>query len=52
MSVGRALGLTLGVLAALAFLWLAWIAAHIAWYRFNPPGETAFMGQRMDDMRE
>ena len=50
--LGRALLWVVAVLAALAFLWLAWIAAHIAWYRFYPPGETAFMGQRMDDIRE
>ena len=38
-------------LAALALLWVAWIAAHVAWYRYNPPRETAFMAQRMDDAR-
>ena len=30
-------------------MWVAWIAAHIAWYRYNPPRETAFMAQRMDE---
>ena len=29
--------------------WLAWIAAHIGWYRYQPPRETAFMAQRMDE---
>jgi monofunctional biosynthetic peptidoglycan transglycosylase len=52
MSAGRAIGLILAALAAVAFLWLAWIAAHIAWYRYQPPGETAFMAQRMDELRE
>jgi monofunctional biosynthetic peptidoglycan transglycosylase len=39
------------VVAAIALLWLAWIAAHIGWYRFYPPRETAFMAQRMDEAR-
>ena len=38
-------------LAAIVVLWLAWIAAHVAWYRTNPPRETAFMAQRMDEAR-
>ena len=38
-------------LVAIAFLWVAWIAAHIGWYRYNPPRETAFMAQRMDEAR-
>ena len=38
-------------LAAIAFLWVAWLAAHIGWYRYNPPRETAFMTQRMDEAR-
>jgi len=45
---------TLRVVAALvvlALLWLGWIAAHIAWYRYNPPRETAFMAQRMAEAR-
>jgi monofunctional biosynthetic peptidoglycan transglycosylase len=37
--------------AAIAVLWLAWIAAHIGWYRYNPPRETAFMTQRMNEAR-
>ena len=37
--------------AAVAFAWLAWISAHIAWYRYQPPRETAFMAQRMDELR-
>jgi monofunctional biosynthetic peptidoglycan transglycosylase len=45
---------TLRVIAALVavgLLWVGWIAAHIAWYRYNPPRETAFMAQRMDEAR-
>jgi monofunctional glycosyltransferase len=38
-------------LSAILLLWLAWIAAHVAWYRYNPPRETAFMAQRMDAAR-
>ena len=38
-------------LLAVALLWLAWIAAHIGWYRYHPPRETAFMAQRMDEAR-
>jgi len=29
----------------------AWFAAHILWYRWNAPGETAFMEQRLAEMR-
>jgi monofunctional glycosyltransferase len=39
------------VLVAIVALWLAWIVAHIGWYRYNPPGETAFMAQRIDEAR-
>jgi len=52
VSAGRAILLVFAAIAAIAFLWLAWIAAHIGWYRFQPPGETAFMAQRMDELRE
>jgi len=37
--------------AVVAFAWLAWICAHIAWYRYQPPRETAFIAQRMDELR-
>jgi monofunctional biosynthetic peptidoglycan transglycosylase len=36
--------------AAIALAWLAWISAHILWYRYQPPRETAFMAQRMDEL--
>ena len=51
-SIARTLLFAFAAVAAVAFLWLAWIAAHIAWYRFEPPGETTFMAQRMDELRE
>jgi monofunctional biosynthetic peptidoglycan transglycosylase len=35
--------------ALLALLWLAWIAAHIVWWRYHPPSETSFMAQRRDE---
>jgi monofunctional biosynthetic peptidoglycan transglycosylase len=38
-------------LVALAVLWLAWLAAHIGWYRYEAPRETAFMAQRMEQAR-
>lgn len=45
----------LRALAALAVAFVlvqAWFAAHILWYRFEPPRETAFMAQRLDGLRE
>jgi monofunctional biosynthetic peptidoglycan transglycosylase len=41
----------IAALVAIGLLWVGWIAAHIAWYRYNPPRETAFMAQRMDESR-
>jgi monofunctional biosynthetic peptidoglycan transglycosylase len=49
--LGRFVLMALGAAALLALAWLAWIAAHVAWYRWNPPGETAFMAQRMEAAR-
>lgn len=41
------------VLALLVGLVLvqAWFAAHIIWYRTHAPGETAFMSQRLAELR-
>jgi monofunctional biosynthetic peptidoglycan transglycosylase len=50
MSV-RWISRVVAAILVLALLWLGWIAAHIAWYRYQPPGETAFMAQRMDELR-
>jgi monofunctional biosynthetic peptidoglycan transglycosylase len=49
--VRRVLFVALAALSMLALAWLAWIAGHIGWYRTHPPGETAFMVQRMDEAR-
>ena len=47
----HALFLAFAAVFAVALLWLAWIAAHIGWYRYEPPRETAFMAQRMAEAR-
>jgi monofunctional biosynthetic peptidoglycan transglycosylase len=49
--LSRALRLGVAALLAVALLWLAWIGAHIGWYRYQPPRETAFMAQRLDEAR-
>jgi len=48
----RGLKIALAAAAALPLLWVAWIGAHIAWYRTHAPQETAFMAQRMAELRE
>jgi monofunctional glycosyltransferase len=50
-TAGRWIWRVLAAIALVAILWLAWIAGHIGWYRFHPPAETAFMAQRMDELR-
>ena len=45
------LGWIVAGVVLVALLWLAWVAAHVAWYRTHAPGETAFMAQRMDEAR-
>jgi monofunctional glycosyltransferase len=47
----RILGLATMVVVALALLWLAWVSAHILWYRSHPPRQTSFMAQRIDELR-
>ena len=45
----------LGALVALVALFVlvqAWFAAHVLWYRWQPPRETAFMAQRAAELRE
>ncbi len=42
---------TLAVLAAVFVLVQLWFAAQILWYRFEAPGETAFMAQRLGELR-
>jgi monofunctional biosynthetic peptidoglycan transglycosylase len=39
------------ILALCALGWVAWIAAHIGWYRYQAPRETAFMAQRIEEAR-
>jgi monofunctional biosynthetic peptidoglycan transglycosylase len=41
------------LLVLVAFLLVqAWFAATIVWYRFEPPRETAFMAERLSDLRK
>src|SRR5215510_11671310 len=47
----RILGTIAVAIAAIALLWLIWIAAHIAWYRSHPPQETSFMARRIDEAK-
>jgi monofunctional biosynthetic peptidoglycan transglycosylase len=47
----RTAGWVAGAFALAALVWLAWIALHIAWYRSHAPGETAFMAQRIAELR-
>ena len=49
--VGRTLFVVVAALAAGALAWVLWIAAHIGWYRYYPPAETAFMAERMAEAR-
>ena len=43
-----------GVLAVVAMVVLVqlYYAGHVLWYRWQPPQETAFMAQRLDELRE
>jgi monofunctional biosynthetic peptidoglycan transglycosylase len=50
-ALARVCAWVIGAIVAAIALWLAWIGLHIAWYRFYPPGETAFMSQRIDEAR-
>lgn len=46
--IGRAL-----ILVIVGFLLVqAWFAVMIAWYRFEPPSRTAFMAERLAELRE
>ncbi len=36
----------------LALLWHLWVAACLLWWRWVPPGETAFMALRLGEMQE
>ena len=51
-SVAGWIGWGLVLLVALFVLVQAYFAAYILWYRYQPPLQTAFMAQRLDEMRE
>jgi monofunctional biosynthetic peptidoglycan transglycosylase len=45
------LACVLAVPVAIFVLVQLWFAAQIAWYRYQPPGQTAFMSQRLAELR-
>jgi len=51
-TLGRWTLRALLAIVALFVLVQAYFAAHVLWYRWQPPGETAFMAQRLDELRE
>ena len=51
-SAGRFALRALVALVVLFVLVQAWFAAHVLWYRWQPPGQTAFMAQRLSELRE
>lgn len=40
-----------GVVALLLLLWHLWVAACLVWWRWLPPGQSAFMAMRSAEMR-
>ena len=50
-TLGRALGLAAGLCALAVVLLHLYFAAMIAWWGTHPPRETAFMGERMEELR-
>ncbi len=50
-TLGRIVAWVVGALVVAVALWLAWIALHVAWYRTHAPGETAFMAERLQELR-
>src|SRR6476659_905419 len=50
-SVWRALGLILALLALAVVVVNLYFAAMITWWRDHPPHETAFMAERMQELR-
>ena len=51
-SAGRWVARALVALLALFVLVQAWFAAQVLWVRWQPPRETAFMAQRLAELRE
>ena len=47
----RIAGWALAAVAVVVLAWFAWVGGHILWWRWNPPVETAFMAQRLDELR-
>ena len=47
----RIVGWTLAAIAVVVLAWFAWVGGHILWWRWNPPVETAFMAQRLGELR-
>lgn len=43
---------TLLALIALLVLWQGWYLGWVAWWKYFDPGETAFMRQRLSELRE
>ena len=50
-SIGRALALAAGALVLALVLLHVYYAAMIAWWGTHPPRETAFMAERLDELR-
>ena len=51
-SAGRWVARLIVALLALFVLVQAWFAAQVLWVRWQPPRETAFMAQRLAELRE
>ena len=51
-SAGRWVARALVALLALFVLVQAWFASQVLWYRWQPPRETAFLAQRLAELRE
>ena len=51
-SAGRWVARALVALLALFVLVQSWFASQVLWYRWQPPRETAFMAQRLAELRE
>jgi len=50
-SVGRVIGLALLAVVALFVIVQSYFAAIVLWYRWQPPRETAFMAQRLEELK-
>jgi monofunctional biosynthetic peptidoglycan transglycosylase len=50
-AAARLVGWALAAIAVVVLAWFAWIGGHLLWWRWNPPAETAFMAQRLEELR-